>query len=97
MAIQLYKFTYIRISFVKIWRYSFKGNLITWISLYQIVFYIKPLIKFDFFRKKEKKPDTAIRCEKCNATFQNEDMMYEHLKNAHPQKKEEGTDEKIGD
>jgi hypothetical protein len=57
-------------------------------------FYIKSLIKFDFFRRKEKKTDTEIKCDKCSATFQNEDMMYDHLKNAHPQKKE-GKDENI--
>jgi hypothetical protein len=64
------------------------------ISLYQIIFYINPLIKFDFFRKTEKKQEPQIRCEKCNAAFQNEDMMYEHLKNSHPPKKEESTDDK---
>jgi hypothetical protein len=47
------------------------------------------LIKFDFFRKKEKKQEPQIRCEKCNAAFENEDLMYEHLKNSHPTKNEE--------
>jgi hypothetical protein len=59
-----------------------------WISLYQIISYTKLLIKFDFFRKKEKKPEPQIRCEKCNAAFENEDLMYEHLKNSHPAKEE---------
>jgi hypothetical protein len=59
------------------------------ISLYQIKYHTKPLIKFDFFRKKEKKQEPQIRCEKCNAAFENEDLMYEHLKNSHPTKSEE--------
>jgi hypothetical protein len=59
------------------------------ISLYQIISYTKLLINFGFFRKKEKKQEPQIRCEKCNAAFDNEDLMYEHLKNSHPAKKEE--------
>ncbi len=53
------------------------------------------LINFNFFKKKEKKTEPTVKCEKCGATFQNEDLMYAHLKNAHPQK--EGAEEKKGE
>ena len=52
------------------------------------------MINFNFFKKK-KQAESTVKCEKCGATFQNEDMMYAHLKNDHPQK--EGTEEKKGE
>ena len=52
------------------------------------------VINFNFFKKK-KQAEPTVKCEKCGATFQNEDMMYAHLKNTHPQN--EGTEEKKGE
>jgi hypothetical protein len=52
------------------------------------------VINFNFFKKK-KQAEPTVKCEKCGATFENEDMMYAHLKNNHPQK--EGTEEKKGE
>ena len=58
------------------------------------MFLINTVINFNFFKKK-KQAESTVKCEKCGATFQNEDMMYAHLKNDHPQK--EGTEEKKGE